>query len=33
MAKKPEWWQMLGSPEKMIERYAFNWITFMSLFC
>jgi hypothetical protein len=24
MAKKPEWWQMLGSPEKMIERYAFT---------
>jgi hypothetical protein len=26
MAKKPEWWQMLGSPEKMIERSVFNMV-------
>ena len=31
MAKKPEWWQMLGSPEKMIERYAFTAVVLIVL--
>jgi hypothetical protein len=32
MAKKPEWWQMLGSAEKRIERYAFSIGGLVALF-